>query len=112
MTASVETHIEGGVLTITLNRPKANAINVATSQALYAAFAMLEHLGRVDQSLDGVDELAGLGLTRPLAAAVVAVCMFSLAGVPPLAGFWGKLTIFGVILSLECIREAKDLIKS
>ena len=42
MTASVETHIEGGVLTITLNRPKANAINVATSQALYAAFAMLE----------------------------------------------------------------------
>jgi crotonobetainyl-CoA hydratase len=42
MTASVQTHSEGGVLTITLNRPKANAINVATSQALYAAFAMLE----------------------------------------------------------------------
>ena len=31
-----------GVLTITLDRPKANAINVATSQALYAAFARLQ----------------------------------------------------------------------
>jgi crotonobetainyl-CoA hydratase len=37
----VRTHAEGGVLTITLDRPKANAINVATSHALYAAFAQL-----------------------------------------------------------------------
>jgi NADH-quinone oxidoreductase subunit N len=69
--------------------------------ATIGAFAMLEHLGREDRSLDGVDELAGLGVTRPLAAAVVAVCMFSLAGVPPLAGFWGKLMIFGSALSVE-----------
>jgi crotonobetainyl-CoA hydratase len=32
----------GGILTITLDRPKANAINVATSRALYAAFATLQ----------------------------------------------------------------------
>jgi crotonobetainyl-CoA hydratase len=32
----------GGILTITLDRPKANAINVATSKALYAAFATLQ----------------------------------------------------------------------
>jgi crotonobetainyl-CoA hydratase len=38
----VQTHAEGGVLTITLNRPKANAINVPTSLALYAAFARLQ----------------------------------------------------------------------
>ena len=31
-----------GILTITLNRPKANAINVATSKALYAAFTQLQ----------------------------------------------------------------------
>lgn len=31
-----------GVLTMTLNRPKANAINVATSKALYAAFTQLQ----------------------------------------------------------------------
>ena len=69
--------------------------------ATIGAFAMLEHLGRTDRSLDGVDELAGLGVTRPLAAAVLAVCMFSLAGVPPLAGFWGKLMIFGSALSID-----------
>ena len=42
-TAAVHTHAEGGVLTITLNRPKANAINVPTSLALYAAFAQLQN---------------------------------------------------------------------
>ena len=41
-TAAVHTHAEGGVLTIALNRPKANAINVPTSLALYAAFAQLQ----------------------------------------------------------------------
>lgn len=37
----VRCHAEAGVLTITLDRPKANAINVATSRALHAAFAQL-----------------------------------------------------------------------
>ena len=37
----VQTTVQNGVLTITLNRPKANAINVATSRALYAAFERL-----------------------------------------------------------------------
>lgn len=39
--SAVQLDARDGVLTITLNRPKANAINVATSQALYAAFARL-----------------------------------------------------------------------
>ena len=42
MNPEVSTTVDGGVLTITLDRPKANAINVATSQALYAAFARLQ----------------------------------------------------------------------
>ena len=69
--------------------------------ATIGAFAVLEHLGRPDRRLDAVDELAGLGRTRPLAAAVLAVCMFSLAGVPPLAGFWGKLLVFGSALNVD-----------
>ncbi len=40
---TVRTTVDGGVLTITLDRPKANAIDVATSKALYAAFAQLEN---------------------------------------------------------------------
>jgi crotonobetainyl-CoA hydratase len=43
MAEAVTTIAEGGVLTITLDRPKANAINVATSLALYAAFKQLRH---------------------------------------------------------------------
>lgn len=63
--------------------------------ATIGSFALLEHLGRADRRIDAVEELAGLGRTRPPAAAVLAVCMFSLAGIPPLAGFWGKLLVFG-----------------
>lgn len=42
LTNPVRTEAKEGVLTITLNRPKANAINVATSRALYAAFKQLQ----------------------------------------------------------------------
>jgi NADH-quinone oxidoreductase subunit N len=73
---------------------------VAYAAATIGAFALLEHLGGPGHRLDGVEELAGLGRTRPLAAAVLAVCLFSLAGVPPLAGFWGKLLLFGSALNV------------
>jgi NADH-quinone oxidoreductase subunit N len=62
--------------------------------ATIGAFAALNYLGSQDRQVDGVDELTGLGRTRPLAALALAVSMFSLAGVPPLAGFWGKFTLF------------------
>ena len=39
MTAPVLTRRNGAIFEITLDRPKANAINVPTSQALFAAFA-------------------------------------------------------------------------
>jgi NADH-quinone oxidoreductase subunit N len=73
---------------------------VVYAAATIGTFAVLEHLGRAERRLEGVDELAGLGRTRPLAAALLAVFMFSLAGVPPLAGFWGKLLLFGSALNV------------
>jgi NADH-quinone oxidoreductase subunit N len=73
---------------------------VTYAAATIGAFALLQHLGRPDRRLDGVEELAGLGRTRPWAAAMMAVCMFSLAGVPLLAGFWGKLLLFGSALNV------------
>jgi crotonobetainyl-CoA hydratase len=42
MADAVRTHVADGVLVVTLDRPTANAIDVGTSQALYAAFARLE----------------------------------------------------------------------
>jgi NADH-quinone oxidoreductase subunit N len=41
-----------------------------------------------------IEGLAGLGERQPLAALAMAAFMFSLAGVPPLAGFVGKLLVF------------------
>ena len=69
--------------------------------ATIGTFAALAYLGRDGRPLEAIDELAGLGRTRPLTAAVLAIFMFSLAGVPPLAGFWGKLAVFGSALTVD-----------
>jgi NADH-quinone oxidoreductase subunit N len=72
---------------------------VVYAAATIGAFAVLKHLGRSDRMIEGVEELAGLGRTYPLTAVVMEICLFSLAGVPPLAGFWGKLLLFGSALN-------------
>jgi len=69
--------------------------------ATTGAFAALAYLGRGERQIDGVDELAGLGRTHPLAALALSTFMFSLAGIPPLAGFWGKFTLFASALSVD-----------
>ena len=63
--------------------------------ATVGIFAAVTYLGRADGQINHVDELAGLGQTHPTAALAMAVCLFSLAGIPPLAGFWGKFMLFG-----------------
>ncbi len=60
------------------------------------AFAVLLWLGR---NRDGreymeISDLAGLSRSQPLAAAALSLFMLSLAGVPPAAGFFGKLYLF------------------
>lgn len=57
-------------------------------------FSALAYLGGTQHEVDGIDDLSGLSRTQPLPAAVIAICLVSLAGIPPLAGFWGKLTLF------------------
>ena len=57
-------------------------------------FAALASLSNERREVSDVDELAGLAKTRPGVAATIAIFMFSLAGIPPLAGFWGKLGLF------------------
>jgi NADH-quinone oxidoreductase subunit N len=44
--------------------------------------------------VEGIDTLSGLAQTRPALAAAFAIFMFSLAGIPPLFGFWPKLLVF------------------
>ncbi|MFT8242747.1 NADH-quinone oxidoreductase subunit NuoN [Roseomonas sp. BN140053] len=57
-------------------------------------FAVLVSMRRGGRSVEGVDDLAGLGRTDPGMALAMAIFMFSMAGIPPLAGFFGKLYVF------------------
>jgi NADH-quinone oxidoreductase subunit N len=67
---------------------------VAYAAATVGAFACLAYLSDDDQSYSTLDQLAGMGRRHPLMGGVIAVAMFSLAGIPPLAGFWGKFGLF------------------
>lgn len=73
--------------------------------ATLGIFAALTCVGRDGGDADHIDELAGLAKTRPVLAAALAVCLFSLAGVPPLAGFWGKLVVFAGALDVRTIGQ-------
>jgi NADH-quinone oxidoreductase subunit N len=68
--------------------------------ATLGVFATLIHLGGDQRSIEGIDELAGLCRGRPVAAAVLATLLLSLTGLPPLAGIWGKLFVFGSALNV------------
>jgi NADH-quinone oxidoreductase subunit N len=57
-------------------------------------FGVILALGTRAQPVERIDDLSGLGRTHPWAAVALSLCLFSLAGIPPLAGFWGKLRIF------------------
>jgi NADH-quinone oxidoreductase subunit N len=58
------------------------------------AFGVVIAVGKGDNSGENLEDYAGLSFHRPFLAAAMAIFMLSLAGVPPLAGFWGKLYIF------------------
>lgn len=73
------------------------------------AFAIATWLGSEHRQVSGVNEFAGLGKTRPATAAAMAIMMFSLAGIPPLAGFWGKLTLLTSSVGVSLTAEAADV---
>jgi NADH-quinone oxidoreductase subunit N len=65
------------------------------------AFAVVAYLaGKDGQEPQLLQALSGLGKLRPTAALALALCVFSLLGIPPTAGFFGKVYLFGSALSL------------
>jgi len=59
-----------------------------------AAFATLASLSRDGESVDSLEDLAGLHKRSPAAATTFSISCGSLLGIPPLFGFWGKLMLF------------------
>nr|WP_092496993.1 NADH-quinone oxidoreductase subunit NuoN [Faunimonas pinastri] len=58
------------------------------------AFACILSMRRNGEMVEDVASLAGLARSQPLVAFVFAALMFSLAGIPPLAGFFAKYYVF------------------
>jgi NADH-quinone oxidoreductase subunit N len=59
------------------------------------AFGVVALVRNEDDGGTAIDSFAGLGASRPWLALAMSVFMFSLAGIPPTAGFVGKFYIFG-----------------
>jgi NADH-quinone oxidoreductase subunit N len=66
-----------------------------------AAFGVLLHLARDGKEVKNIQDLAGLGKTRPFMALAMAITLFSFAGVPPLAGFFAKFGILQPLLASD-----------
>ncbi|UFX41978.1 NADH-quinone oxidoreductase subunit NuoN [Bradyrhizobium sp. 41S5] len=67
------------------------AIYVAMTLGTFSIILAMKRNGR---ALEQISDFAGLSRTNPLIAFVFAMLLFSLAGVPPLAGFFGKWYVF------------------
>ncbi|MBC7950977.1 MAG: NADH-quinone oxidoreductase subunit NuoN [Rhodospirillaceae bacterium] len=57
-------------------------------------FAIILSMRQKGRLVEGIEDLAGLSKTNPAMALAMAALMFSMAGIPPLAGFWGKFYVF------------------
>ena len=58
------------------------------------SFAVVLSMRQGGKMVEGISDLAGLSKTHPAMALAFAIFLFSLAGIPPLAGFFGKLYVF------------------
>ena len=86
-----------------LNRAGGHSVSGIGAMLFYLAvygamtlgtFAVLIAARRKDKPIETLDDLSGLVKSRPALALVLAVFMFSLSGLPPTAGFLGKLNLF------------------
>ena len=71
------------------------SIYVVMNLALFSCLLMLR---RKDQYYEDIDDLSGLSKNHPLLSLCLLLILFSLAGIPPLAGFFAKFYVFKAVL--------------
>ncbi len=64
-------------------------------------FACILAMKRDDRMVEEINQLAGLSRTNPKMTIALTVFMFSMAGIPPLAGFFGKYFVFKAAIDAE-----------
>jgi len=97
-----------GLMSGVVNGNTLSAANAYSSAMFYivtyvlttlASFGVILLLAREGFESDEISDLAGLNQRSPLYAAVMAICMFSLAGIPPMVGFYAKLSVLQALVS-------------
>ena len=71
------------------------SIYVVMNLALFSCLLMLR---RNDQYYEDIDDLSGLSKNHPLLSLSLLIILFSLAGIPPLAGFFAKFYVFKAVI--------------
>lgn len=88
----------------------AGGVNGAEAAMIYLSIYVLMNIGMFafitvmqirDKDVEDIDSLAGLGRARPVVAAIVTILMLSMAGIPPLAGFFGKFIVFKAAIAAD-----------
>jgi NADH-quinone oxidoreductase subunit N len=62
------------------------------------AFGVILSMRRKGEMIEEISQLAGLAKSQPLLAYSFAIFLFSMAGIPPFAGFFGKLFVFNAAI--------------
>ncbi|OYY90365.1 MAG: NADH:ubiquinone oxidoreductase subunit N, partial [Polaromonas sp. 28-63-22] len=97
-----------GLLAGVANGNQLNAETAYSAAMFYAityvlttlgAFGIILLLARAGHESEEITDLAGLNQRSPLYAGVMAIAMFSLAGLPPLVGFYAKLSVLQALIS-------------
>lgn len=97
-----------GLMSGVVNGNLASAANAYSSSMFYvisyvlttlAAFGVIMLLAREGFESEEISDFAGLNQRSPLYAAVMAICMFSLAGIPPMVGFYAKLSVLQALIA-------------
>lgn len=71
--------------------------------ATLGLFAGVLTLRRGGEPLETISDLDGLAKSKPIVAIGMTVLVFSVAGIPPAAGFWGKLAVFEAALRADML---------
>ena len=64
-----------------------------------AAFGVIQLVAREGFESEEIADFAGLNQRSPLYAGVMAICLFSMAGIPPLVGFYAKLSVLQALVA-------------
>ena len=74
------------------------AVYVAMTLGSFLCVLQMRRAG--GEPVETIASLSGLSRTRPALAAALAMFMFSLAGIPPLFGFWPKFLVFDALVEI------------